>query len=193
MNNKIIRLISILSAPFLAIDLAIHGGFDNYNPTSGGGFLNFVYMTGWLLNVIALFKMHSKAKASVRLVFLVQIAFLCLADTSNVWSMIEPGSHNNLYTALDLFWPISNAFMLITGLTVLLSKKINGWQRYVPLLVGLWLPTGLTLELSLGQIPMVVSFIGIYSAVAWSMLGLSVYTSPSMEYREQAVLSRAAA
>ena len=149
MNNKTTRVLTILCGPFLAIDLAIHGGFDNYNPTSEGGVLNFIYMTGWLICVLALYKMHASAKLGVRLIFLVQIAFLFLADTSNVWSMIKPGSHNRLYTALDLFWPISNAFMLVTGISVLLAKKIRGWQRFAPLVAGLWLPTGLTLELSL--------------------------------------------
>ena len=177
MNQKTVGIIALLCSPFLAIDFAIHGGFNDYNSTSLGGLFNLIYMTGWLLSVLALYQMHSNAKKIVKVIFLIQIIFLTLADISNVWSIIDPQASNNLFTILDLFWPVSNSFMFITGLTIVLSNQIKGWQRYIPLFVGLWLPTGLCFILTLGQTPMTVFFISIYSAVAWSLLALSVYTN----------------
>ena len=62
MNQKTVGIIALLCSPFLAIDFAIHGGFNNYNSTSLGGLFNLIYMTGWLLSVLALYQMHSNAK-----------------------------------------------------------------------------------------------------------------------------------
>lgn len=177
MNNKLIGLIALACSPFLAIDLSLHGGFDNYHPTSIGGVFNFIYMTGWLLTVLALREMHTGAKRTVKTIFIIQIVFLSLAECSNIWLIAEPGSGNNLYAILDLFWPISNGFMLITGLTILISGQITGWQRFIPLFAGLWLPVSITLWSSLGKTPLTVTLVSIYSAIAWSALALAVYTS----------------
>jgi hypothetical protein len=179
MNNKNIGLFALLCSPFLAIDLTVHGGFDNYSPSSIGGLFSFIYMTGWLLSVLALYRMHAGVKKIARAVLVVQMIFLSLAEVSNIWLMIEPGSSSKLYSILDLFWPVSNSFMFVTGLTIILSKQIRGWQRFVPLFVGLWLPTSISLWTLIGKTATAVSFISIYSAVAWSFLALSVYTLPS--------------
>jgi len=177
MNQKTIGIIALICSPFLAIDLTIHGGFDDYNPSSIGGLFNLIYMTGWLLSVFFLYQKHSGANKIVKTIFLIQIIFLALAEISNVWLIIDPKPSNSIYTMLDFFWPISNAFMFITGLAIVVSKKIGGWQRFVPLFVGFWLPTGLCVSLYLGRTPATVCFISIYSAIAWSLLALSVYSN----------------
>src|SRR5215203_2327702 len=107
MNNKTIGLISLCSSPFLAIDFMVHGGFDNHIPTSLGGLFNLIYMTGWFLCILTLYQMHARTKKIVRIVFATQVVFLCLAEISNLWSIVQPVSNNNLFTILDLFWPVS--------------------------------------------------------------------------------------
>lgn len=189
MKNKTIGLIALACSPFLAIDLSLHGGFDKYNPTSIGGLFNFIYMTGWLLSILALRQMHANAKKAVKTVFILQVIFLTLAEISNIWIIVEPGSGNSLYLVLDLFWPISNGFMLITGLTILISRQIKGWQRFIPLFAGLWLPVSIALWTSLGKTPVTVACVGIYSAIAWSVLALAVYTSLPSAKKEDPALS----
>jgi len=146
-------------------------------------------MTGWLLSILALRQMHANAKKTVKTIFILQIIFLTLAEISNIWIIVEPGSGNSLYLILDLFWPVSNGFMLITGLTILISGKIKGWQRFIPLFIGLWLPFSIAMWTSLGKTQVTVTCVGIYSAIAWSLLALVVYTSPAPAKKEAPVLS----
>jgi len=192
MNQKTIGIIALVCSPFLAIDLTIHGGFNDYNSTSLGGLFNLIYMTGWLLSVLALYQMHSRSKKIVKTIFLIQILFLVLAEISNVWLIIEPRPSNTLYTILDLFWPISNAFMFFTGLTIVLSKQLRGWRRFIPLFVGLWFPTGLCVSLAVGRTPLTVYFISIYSAIAWLLLALTVYTNRQIQTNQTIPLAQAA-
>ena len=177
MNKKITGLIAMLTSPFLAVDTMIHGSFDSYNSTSLGGFLNLIYMTGWLLALIFLYRVHADCSKNVKAVFIIQFIFLFLAELWNVWTCIDPKSNHLVFRTLDLFWPISNTFMFITGLTILLAKKVRGWQRYIPLIVGLWLPTGVVTILAFGRSGLSATIVSIYSVVAWSLLGLSIYTS----------------
>jgi hypothetical protein len=155
----------------------IHGSFTNYNFTSLGGFLNLIYMTGWLLALIFLYRLHFNCSKKVKTVFAIQFFFILLAELWNIWACIDPKSDHVVFRTLDLFWPISNTFMLVTGLTILLTKKVEGWQRYIPLIVGLWLPTGVISILVFGKTNLTATIVSIYSAIAWSLLGLSVYTN----------------
>ena len=123
MNKKLIGLVAMLSSPFLAVDLLVHGSFDKYNATSLGGLFSFIYMTGWLLCVLTLYRMHATSRKRVRTVFVIQIIFLCLAEVWNVYAIVEPKANSIVFRITDFFWPISNAFMLVTGITILSAKK----------------------------------------------------------------------
>jgi len=177
MNNKIIGFFAILCSPFLAIDLILNGSFNEYNPTSLDGLFSFIYMTGWLLCIWFLFQIHTAANKKVKTAFIIQIVFLCLAEIWNIWSVIEPKSDHFIFRTLDLFWPVSNCFMFVTGLAIVLAKRINGWQRYAPLVVGLWFPTGVLAIIAFAKTSTASYFICAYSTIAWSLLGLSVYTN----------------
>ena len=192
MNKKLIGLIAMLSSPFLAVDLLIHGSFDKYNPTSLGGLFSFIYMTGWFLCVLILYGMHATSPKGVRTVFIIQIIFLCVAEVWNVYATIEPKASSIVFRITDVFWPISNAFMLVTGLTIVFAKKIIGWQRYIPLVVGLWLPIGVISLIVFGKSPVTTGIVCGYSVVAWSLLGLSVYTNQHNHEKSFLPLAQAA-
>lgn len=182
MNKKRIGVLAMLSSPFLALDLLINGSFDNYHPTSLGGLYSFIYMTGWLLCVLALYYTHASASQRVKTVLVIQIIFLCLAEVWNVYSIIDPRANNIVFRIVDVFWPVSNAFMLVTGAVILSAKKLTGWQRYMPLAVGFWLPIAVVSAIILGKTQVTTAIVCSYSALAWWLLGLSIYTN---QYNDQ--------
>jgi hypothetical protein len=89
--------------------------------------------------------------------------------------LLQVGLHTKLYFILDLFWPVSNIWMLATGLTVVTAKRLQGRMRYVPLIVGLWVPVTLPLIGIWGMQSPAMLISGLYSTVAWTLLGVVVY------------------
>lgn len=76
----------------------------------------------------------------------VVLATLLLANVSNVWQAVAPTDKPALFIALDMDWPLSNVLMLAVGVAVLRAKRLPGWQRWVLLAVGLWLPLSITIK-----------------------------------------------
>ena len=180
MNTRTLGLIGILCSPFLAIQLATYGIFENYEATSLAGVFSLLYMTGWLCSIIGLYKLNAAGHRKIgKTILFIQLIFLALGETWNVYSIISPGSTSTLYSLLDLFWPISNIFMFVTGLSILLAKELQGWKRLIAFIVGLWFPVTVVIIPIIfdhGQVTLVcVSF---YSVVGWSLLGLAVYQTP---------------
>lgn len=87
--------------------------------------------------------------------------------------LLQAGLKIQLYFILDMFWPVSNIWMLATGITVITANRLHGWMRYIPLVAGLWLPLHLV-GLGFGLTREVMLIGGLYSAIAWTLLGLVV-------------------
>jgi hypothetical protein len=177
MNTKTLGLIGMLTSPFLAIDFIVNGIIKEYHPNSLSGIFSFIYMTGWLGCIVALY--NSKAngyKRSGSIIMIIQLCMLLLAEGWNVYVIIQPDSNSIVVRILDIFWPISNCFMLVTGISVITAKVLEGWRRYIPLMVGLWLPVSILASLLAGRNSMTAVLISCaYSAISWFLLGLSVY------------------
>lgn len=177
MNLRLLGLCAIVGAPFLLITLLTFGDALAQQKTSLDGLYSLLYMSGWMCSVIGLW--HTQATGTNRwgrIVLLIQLLFLSLANVSNVMLLFQISLSSKLYFILDMFWPVSNIWMLVTGITVVTAKRLRGWMRYVPLMVGLWLPlnlVGLGLAFGLTQPIMLVG--GVYSAIAWTLLGLVIY------------------
>jgi len=179
MNTRTLGLIGILCSPFLAIQLSMYGIFENYKATSLAGVFSFIYMTGWLCSIVALYKLNSAGNRSGRIILIIQLIFLALGEIWNVYSIMAPGSTTTFYWVLDLFWPISNIFMFVTGLSVLLAKQLYGWKRFITLIIGLWFPiTVVIMPVIFGHGQLTALFGGLYSVAGWSLLGLAIYQSP---------------
>ena len=179
MNTKTLGIIGILTSPFLAADFIVNNVFQEYHPNSLTGVFSLIYMTGWLGCIAALYNHKASGyKRSGRIVLIIQMSMLILAEGWNIYTIIEPGASTILYHVLDAFWPISNCFMLVTGITIINAKVLKGWQRYVPFVVGLWLPASILISIIIGKSSLAaVLFSSFYSAIAWFLLGLTVYLS----------------
>jgi len=179
MNTRTLGFIAMLGSPFLAIDMFSNGIFERYQPSTMSSIFSLVYMTGWVCSIVALYKMKATGTRRLgRSVLVVQLLFLTLGEIWNIYSIIKPFETSMLFRILDLFWPISNCFMFFTGLTVLMAKRLSGWRRYIPFVVGLWFPTCLVLtRLLFGSSEATLYITALYSATAWLLLGLAAYTS----------------
>jgi hypothetical protein len=187
MSPRLLGILGMLGAPFLLIDFLVHGTSTQYQSTSLSGFFSFVYISAWMCSIIGLWKLEATGTTHWgRLVLLIQLFFLTLANVSNIWSIIQPVKDSKLFFFLDLFWPVSNLFMLATAIMVIKAGRWNGWTRYVPLVVALWLP--FCLGVLNGLLGMSLSNMlagGFYSAIAWMLLGYTVYY-----YNEKPVFSK---
>ena len=179
MNTRTLGLIGILCSPFLAIQLSVYGIFENYRATSLAGLFSLLYMTGWLCSIAGLYKLNAAGNRRIgKTILIIQLVFLALGEIWNVYSIFQPGSTATLYWVLDLFWPISNIFMFVTGLFVMLAKQLQGWKRFIPFLVGLWFPITVVIVPGIfGHGQLTVLFVSLYSVAGWAFLGLAVHQS----------------
>jgi len=174
MNNKTLGIIGIAGAPFMLID-AISKNFDELVHTSISGVYNLIYISAWMCSMVALFRMQAAGKGVFgKIILIIQLIFLCLANCWNIYEIVAPGANTSLYNQLDLFWPVSNFFMLITAIAVAFSKELKGWKRYAPLLCGSWFFIMMYCIIFIGRGKDVVLFITVYSAIAWILLGFMV-------------------
>ena len=183
MNNKTLGTLAMIGAPFLCIDYCIHGingGGDQFQHTSLSGILSIVYISAWMCSMVGLANLKATGESKAAKVWLIiPLVTLSLANIWNSWEVIQPGVNTFLYHLLDMFWPISNLFMFLFGIKVILAKQLQGWKRYIPLIVGLWLPFTIVLNAIAGINATVMMVSGIYSALSWTILGYVVYTSPA--------------
>lgn len=174
-NNKSLGIAGIIAAPFLGLELSVNGTEQN---TSLGGFFDLVYMLGWMCSILALLKMKATGeKTTGRVVLYIQLALLCIANALNIWVIIDPANSSALFFVLDFFWPLSNLFMLATGVAVAAGGRLNGWRRWTGLLAGLWLPFSIVIMMLDLNNTKAMNISITYSVVAWSLLGLSIATS----------------
>ena len=185
MNNRTLGLLAIIGAPFLCIDFLIHGmnaSEAQYEHTSLSGFFSVIYITAWMCSIIVMQRMKLTGETMFgKFILVFQLITLTLANVWNIYEIIAPGSSGILYNLLDMFWPVSNLVLLITGVTILKAGRLQGWKRFVPLLAGIWLPLSVLLMILIGQnsISMVLS--GFYSALMWMTLGYVVFTNSKYE------------
>jgi len=177
-SNKMLGLCGMVAAPFLTFQLLAGQAADAYN-TSLGGFFDLVYMVGWMCSIVGLMRLQAAGfRKNSQLLFYIQLAFLCVANVWNIWVIIDPTNNSTFFYILDLFWPLSNVFMLVIGIVIAVKGVLKGWRRYVVLIVGLWLPAALGFSFLLGREHAYAYYPGAaYSVFAWALLGWMIFTS----------------
>lgn len=176
MNTKLLGFFALLGAPCLAIGLSLESITGIALPAPWMGLWGILYISGWMAGIIALrelgvFDASSPATRRVGHALAGTILVtLTLANLLNVWEMAAPNYKPTLFYIVDLGWPLSNLLMLPLGLAVVRARRLYGWQRWVPLAVGAWLPAALLVKdnAALPYLPMV------YSAVAWTLMAVVV-------------------
>src|SRR5215203_5283242 len=111
----------------------------------------------------------------------IQLFLLFIANVWNAWIIIHSAQDSNLFHLLDFFWPVANAFLLVTAIMIVKAKGIKGWKKYIPLFVALMLHTALfLLYISSGRNNATMLIGGTYSVIAWTLLGYVVTATTSV-------------
>jgi hypothetical protein len=170
---KVLGLIAMLASPFLWIERYFYEhALDN---TSLTGACDLIYMIGWSCSIVGLIKLMAAGDNRWgKTILLIQLGCLCIANIWNIWVIIDPLNQSTIFNILDKFWPISNCFMLITGIAVIVSKKISGFFRFVPLIAGLWLPVTVVSSMLLKGDQLFYVMNG-YSFCSFFLLGLMIF------------------
>lgn len=170
---KFLGLIAMLASPFFWIETYFYG--QATHNTSLTGVCDLIYMIGWSCSIVGLMKL--KAAGNTRrgkTILLIQLVFLLIANIWNIWVILDPLNQTTIFNILDKFWPISNCFMLITGIAVVVAKKVSGFFRFVPLIAGLWLPVTVAFSMLLKG-DQVFYIMNSYSFCSFFLLGLMIF------------------
>jgi hypothetical protein len=186
MNNKILGSLALAGAPFFLLSTYLKPYFTFMHEQQFYGTWGILYLTGWMCSIRGLQRLQATGKSKFgRSILWVLLGSLFLANLSNAYQIISPGSRSLLFIVLDSFWPLSNLLMLIVGIKVVLAKELTGWRRFVPLLVGLWLPVLIASVQLFGRTGVSGTIAAMYSAIAWSLLAIAVMKTaeePEMVY-----------
>ncbi|WP_324677616.1 hypothetical protein [Hymenobacter sp. GOD-10R] len=180
-SNKTLGTVGMLGAPFLALAMLWGALWGNHwlNPSYLDGVLCLVYISAWMCSLLGLAQLRATGPDRIgRGVLYIMFSTLILANFWNMYHAFHPNAWTLLYRALNMFWPISNLMMLLVGICVLRAEELIGWRRYVPLLVGLWLPSITLVYGCLGSNAGAMLFDACYSTSAWMILGYAVRTNP---------------
>lgn len=166
--------------------------------TAFDGLSGLVFMLPWMGSLVGLMRLKATGYSSFgRWIIPANLLTLTLANCWNMYNAIEPWAGTPLFWFLDAFWPISMLTMLLVGITVAREGVLQGWLRYVPLAVGLWLPftallgklTALLLprlapSIASGGMLIALTLSGVYATVCWGALGYLVRTVPEPLHAE---------
>ncbi len=178
MTNRVLGTIAMVCAPAMLVDELLRFGEANALIT---GIASMVFIAGWICSNIGMQRMRATGTGSWgRAVLLVQLVGLVLAF---VFGFIEAtgllDENNIVWVVTDAAWPLSMLWMLVVGVTVIVAKRLSGWQRFVPVLCPFWLPIAVLGSTAFGEAG---SFIGLgYSAVLWGLLGYVVMRSDELQ------------
>ena len=176
-NTRILGIIGIIGAPWMFIDFVNNGLYEHFVVTSTSGIRNLLFMTGWICSVLGLYKLGAIGnKRWKKNILIIQLILLCLADIWCIMEMINPNSSSLIVFALNFSWPIGGCFMMVTGIVILMAKKLKGWKRFMPLLAGLWFPQTLVVYIFLRDSTTLLLLSGVYSTIVFSLLGFGIAT-----------------
>jgi len=190
MKNRLQAAISFIGAPCLAIDF-----YRNANAGQQWGapiltsILDILYMAGWACTMISFIRMQvNGTKRSARNLLYVQLTFLIIAGSSDLVTLLKIPVPENVFFYWDLFWPLSNCLMLVTGITIAVAGRLHGWRRWVPLITGLWLPLTMVVKIYLSPQHMAY-FGGTYSLIMWTLMAYIAHSrhEPEVDYKVKTI------
>ncbi|GAB3490372.1 hypothetical protein GCM10027341_02030 [Spirosoma knui] len=190
LNNRTLGTTGLICAPFMMISMLLMEQFPDLKKTAFDGLSGLVFMLPWMGSLVGLLRLNAAGNSLFgRWIIPANLITLTLANCWNVYNAVEPWAGTPLFWFLDAFWPISMLTMLLVGITVARAGVLQGWRRYVPLAVGLWLPVtalaGKLTELivspgAAGGTLIAMSISGIYGTVCWGLMAYLVRTTPQV-------------
>ncbi len=98
-------------------------------------------MLGWLSLLIALYKLQAAGSGIFgRIVLTIQIVLFSIAALSNVFVLSGMNNQSSLFEFFDICWPAGNFLMVFTGLVIVFTGRLKGWQRFTAFYTGLIFP-----------------------------------------------------
>ena len=162
------------ASPFLFIQLYV----DDWGVTSTGGLCGLIYMTGWACTIVALIRLNATGAGNKnKMILYILLGTLTIAQAWNIWTIADPQNPNPLYAIMDFFWPLSNITLLVAGIIIAVKGVLRGWQRYIVLIAGSWLPFSLIIFGLIGQETGSIILSGVYSTIAWFGMGYLIWSS----------------
>ncbi|QMU27259.1 hypothetical protein [Adhaeribacter radiodurans] len=178
MNNKLLGILALLGAPTLLIGMHLEQTYPSLSNSWFTGVWGITYISAWMASIVALRRLQATGTSRFGKALLWIISgTLILANISNVYQIILPKDKSTLFIIIDSFWPISNIIMLVVGIMVIKAKVLLGWQRFVPLVVGLWFPLTMLTMAIVGRDAPIMEVVPYYTAIAWSLLAIVVLTA----------------
>lgn len=175
MNLKTLGLLAMAGAPFLLLSTWLQPFFSFMHERQFYGAWSIIYVTAWMCSIRGLQLLQATGTNRWgKAILWIQLTALLLDNLSNLYQLLTPGADTSLFFVLDAFWPVSNALMLVTGITVVAAGRLRGFSRYTPLLAGLWLPLLVVCMNLFGRTETTGMVTGIYSAIAWSLLAATI-------------------
>ena len=179
MNNRVLGTIAMICAPALLIEALILRGQENNVVT---GIASMVFMAGWICSNVGMWRMRATGDGTWGgTVLIIQLVGLVLAFLFGFFEATGLlGRESLVFIVMDVAWPLSMLWMIVVGLTVIVAKRLSGWQRFVPVLCPLWLLITIILSIVFGET--VGGIVGFgYAAVLWALLGYVVVRSDSLQ------------
>jgi hypothetical protein len=175
-------------APWMLVDFIENGLYDRFKNTSASGVHNLLFITGCLCSVLGLFYLKATGTTKAgRMVLIIQLVLLALANCWNIYEIINPDSGTRLFFILSFFWPVSCLFLIVTGIFVIRAKRLTGWRAAAPLLAGLWFPVMTLLSLLFKTELAALILAGSYAALAFMAFGFSLVTLPDKQVQNRNV------
>src|SRR4030095_1304930 len=172
-------LFAMLASPFFLIESYYYR--QTMRNTSLTGVCDLIYMIGWSCSIVGLIKLRAAGNNRLgKTILLIQLGCLFIANIWNIWVIFDPLNQTTIFNILDKFWPISNCFMVITGIAVIVAKKFSGFFRFVPLIAGLWLPVTAISAMLLKGNQLSFYIMTTYSFCSFFLLGLMIYRHEHM-------------
>ena len=172
MKNKQLGVFALIGAPFLFIDMLVSTYYPSFAVANTWftGLTGVFYITGWMASLEGLRRLIDNGKRNFSwLIIRIVMSTLILANLSNIWQF---STHTKplLFQILDMGWPVSNLLMLFVAGAVIKSRKLNGYQKWVPLAMGLWFPVCILM----GRNDFALYAGGLYSTIAWSLFAITI-------------------
>ncbi|MDB5045777.1 MAG: hypothetical protein JWQ08_1827 [Deinococcus sp.] len=174
---KTLGLVTLLTAPAMAIESARHG-FEkvaNENTDPIGALLYGLFSVGWLCGVLGLRQLRATGGSQAgRWLLNVLAATVTLAILQTAMDLLKVPTNSPVYMVTDIAWPLSMALTLVAGIAAVFARQLKGWTRFVPLFMGAFIPT-MVIQGALGlEIPYLFDA---HTILAWGLLGLTLLTA----------------
>jgi hypothetical protein len=121
----------MICAPALLIEGLLVRGGENAAIT---GIASMIFMAGWICTNTGMRRMQAAGTGTLgRTILLVQLAGLVLAFLFGFFEATGLlGRDSIIFNVTDAAWPLSMLWMLVVGISVIVAKRLDGWQTVHP-------------------------------------------------------------